>query len=110
LGPGDLPQEGGLGEAAVAYGKGCYVGQEVMSRLKTRGRLRRRLCRVRWAGARPPLPAPVLSGDRRVGELRSAVPDAAPGRSVGFAMLPAEISEATGLTLAVDGEPRLEIL
>ncbi|HEX3730728.1 MAG TPA: folate-binding protein, partial [Opitutaceae bacterium] len=41
LGPADLPNEGGLEAAAISYSKGCYLGQEVMARLKSRGRLRR---------------------------------------------------------------------
>ena len=45
-GPGDLPQEAGLTAAAVSFDKGCYLGQEIMARLKTRGRIRRGLRRV----------------------------------------------------------------
>jgi len=39
----DLPQEVGLAESAVSYAKGCYIGQEVMARLKSMGRPRRSL-------------------------------------------------------------------
>lgn len=37
----DLPQEVGLAEIAVSYNKGCYIGQEVMARLRSIGRPRR---------------------------------------------------------------------
>jgi hypothetical protein len=52
-GPADLPQEAGLTAAAVSFDKGCYLGQEIMARLKTRGRIRRglRVVRGRMAGA-----------------------------------------------------------
>lgn len=43
IGASDLPQEVGLGESAVAYNKGCYLGQEVMARIKSMGRVRRQL-------------------------------------------------------------------
>ncbi len=72
IGPADLPQEGGLGEAAVSYSKGCYLGQEVMARLKAMGRVRRELVRVAGDGEPPRLPADLWLGERREGELRSA--------------------------------------
>lgn len=42
----DLPQETGLDESAVSYRKGCYIGQEVMARLKAMGQARRSLAFV----------------------------------------------------------------
>src|SRR3954467_1839593 len=87
VGPGELPNEGGLDATAISYTKGCYLGQEVMARLKSMGQVRRRLLRVRaGATAVPTLPAPLFSGDRRAGELRSAVVDA-DGSVIGLAML-----------------------
>jgi folate-binding protein YgfZ len=50
IGIGDLPNEGGLDAVAVSYTKGCYLGQEVMARLKAMGTVRRRLVRVRAEG------------------------------------------------------------
>ena len=38
-----LPQEAGLDSTSVDFDKGCYVGQEVVSRLKSVGRVNRRL-------------------------------------------------------------------
>jgi tRNA-modifying protein YgfZ len=73
-GPGDLPNEAGLEQEAISYTKGCYLGQEVMARLKAMGQVRRRLVRVRGEGAMPGvLPASLFFGDKRVGEVRSAV-------------------------------------
>lgn len=77
LGEGELPNEGGLEEVAISYTKGCYLGQEVMARLKTMGQVRRRLLRVTGSGPAPALPASVYAGERAVGELRSAVAVAA---------------------------------
>lgn len=94
-GPGELPQEVGLAENAVAYDKGCYVGQEIMARLKTRGRVRRRLRRV-TAQALAPLPPPGTAlwvGDKKVGEMRTSVPALA------------ESDPAMGLALIVGEQP-----
>lgn len=71
----------------MSYAKGCYLGQEIMARLKTRGRLRRRLRRVRGVGVPPPLPASLWQDGRAVGELRSAVPDESGDDFIGLALL-----------------------
>lgn len=73
LGPADLPAEGGLDEVAISYTKGCYLGQEVMARLKSMGRVRRRLSRVRGDGAVPAVPATIVCDGKVAGELRSVV-------------------------------------
>ena len=87
VGPGDLPNEGALEASAISYTKGCYLGQEVMARLKSMGQVRRRLWRVQGTGpGRPNSPAPVYAGGRQVGELRSAVADGS-GRWFGLAMV-----------------------
>ncbi len=79
IGPADLPNEGGLEAAALSYTKGCYLGQEVMARLRT-GRVRRRLARVSGPGEPPAdRPAPLFQGGKRVGELRSASAEATGG-------------------------------
>lgn len=40
---GMLPPEAGLDATDISYHKGCYIGQEVLSRIKTAGRLNRKL-------------------------------------------------------------------
>jgi folate-binding protein YgfZ len=86
LGPGDLPQEAGIEEIAVSFNKGCFIGQEVMARLKSMGRVRRGLIRVRGEGKRPEIPASLFVGERKVGELRSAAPRES-GGFIGRAMV-----------------------
>lgn len=87
IGPGDLPNEGGLDAVAISYTKGCYLGQEVMARLKAMGTVRRRLVRVRASGREvPATPTALLQGEKRVGELRSAVADGT-GGFIGLAMI-----------------------
>ncbi len=87
IGPGDLPAEGDLDATAISYTKGCYLGQEVMARLKSMGQVRRRLLRVAGDGRAPQFyPAELFIGERKVGDVRSAVDDGA-GGWVGLAML-----------------------
>ena len=87
VGPADLPGEGDLEAEAISYTKGCYLGQEVMARLKSMGQVRRRLLRVAATGAVPEkLPVTLWVAERAVGEVRSAVSDGAGGWT-GLAML-----------------------
>jgi len=44
LTPDIIPPEANLAERAIDYEKGCYIGQEVISRMKMSGQLRQRLC------------------------------------------------------------------
>lgn len=72
IGPNDLPNEGGLDVDAISYTKGCYLGQEVMARLKNLGQVRRRLMVVAGRGE-PPVPGtPLRQREKQVGETRSA--------------------------------------
>lgn len=88
VGPGDLPNEAGLEAAAISYTKGCYLGQEVMARLKTMGQVRRQLTSIEGTGACPStLPAPVFLGPKKVGEVRSVTGQLFDGKWLGLAML-----------------------
>lgn len=102
IGPGDLPNEGGLDEVAISYTKGCYLGQEVMARLKNLGQVRRRLQVVRGRGA-PPLPlAALYQGGKKVGEIRTVGAQA--GEFVALAMLSLiNLTPTAGLSLEPAG-------
>jgi tRNA-modifying protein YgfZ len=58
----DLPQEAGF-EGAVSFGKGCYLGQEAVAKVRNLGHPRRLVLRLRAGG--PVSPGdPVLVADR----------------------------------------------
>ncbi len=54
------------------FEKGCYVGQEVVSRMKHRGGARKRVVRVRLDGAATAPGTPVMDGELPVGTLGSS--------------------------------------
>jgi folate-binding protein YgfZ len=56
----------------VDFDKGCYVGQEVVSRMQHRGTARTRTIRVTLDGPRPEPGAAILAGDKPVGTMGSA--------------------------------------
>ncbi len=69
----DLPQEAGL-EAAVAFDKGCYLGQEAVAKVRNLGHPRRVVLALA-AGGRVSPGDRVMSGGREVGEVTSAFLD-----------------------------------
>ncbi|MEE2691436.1 MAG: folate-binding protein [Pseudomonadota bacterium] len=56
----------------VDYKKGCFVGQEVTSRMKRKGEIRKRTLTFAYEGEPPPKGAPVTAGEGNVGEVLSA--------------------------------------
>ncbi len=56
----------------VDFDKGCYVGQEVVSRMQHRGTARTRIVRVALDGPSPEAGATVLAGDKAVGSMGSS--------------------------------------
>jgi folate-binding protein YgfZ len=63
----DMDQLGG-----VDFAKGCYVGQEVVSRIEHRGTARTRAVPVRYDGAAPEAGVAVTAGTHEVGAMGSA--------------------------------------
>lgn len=57
---------------AIDFHKGCYVGQELTSRMKRRGQIKNRILGFRYTGAAPEKGAEVLNGDKRAGEVLAA--------------------------------------
>jgi tRNA-modifying protein YgfZ len=55
----------------VDFDKGCYVGQEVVSRMQHRGTARTRTVRVTLEGAPPEAGVAILAGDKPVGTMGS---------------------------------------
>src|SRR5579872_562299 len=55
----------------VDFDKGCYVGQEVVSRMRHRGGVRKRIVRVKLAQSAPGAGTPILAGESPIGALGS---------------------------------------
>lgn len=80
---------------AVSFNKGCYLGQEIVERVRSRGQVHRLLVPVE-IDADAPLPpgAEALAAGTKVGELMSSVflPDR--GKLAGFAYVRADYAKA----------------
>ena len=58
--------------AGVDFAKGCYVGQEVVSRMEHRGTARTRIVAASYDGGAPEAGTPVMAGEKSVGTFGSA--------------------------------------
>jgi len=68
-----FPHEADMDQlAGVDFDKGCYVGQEVVSRVEHRASARSRLVPVAYEDAAPLPGLPVMAGDKQVGYVGSA--------------------------------------
>ncbi|WP_130420660.1 YgfZ/GcvT domain-containing protein [Edaphobacter modestus] len=67
----DLPQETNQARA-MHFNKGCYLGQEIVERIRSRGSVHRTFTAFVLEGTLPESSAPVESGGKQVGELTSA--------------------------------------
>jgi len=74
LGSGEFfPHEANLEQlGAVSFEKGCYVGQEVVSRMEHRGMARSRILPVKLGGAAPAKGADIRAGGKPIGTLLSS--------------------------------------
>lgn len=76
----ELPQETGQSQA-LHFSKGCYLGQEIVERIHSRGQVNRLFTALRLEGSLPTLPAILEKDGKTVGEITSATSVDLPGGS-----------------------------
>lgn len=57
----------------VDFAKGCFVGQENVSRMKRRATTRKKFCPIAFEGPPPPPLTPIMAGAAEIGTVRSGV-------------------------------------
>jgi folate-binding protein YgfZ len=100
---GTFPHEADMDQlGGVDFDKGCYVGQEVVSRVEHRHSARSRVVPVTYADAAPLGGLPVMAGDKQVGTFGSA----AKGRGLALLRLDRVADAlAAGTSLTAGGIP-----
>ena len=91
-----IPLETGLW-ADVSFSKGCYVGQEIIARMESRGKLAKRLVRLQ-AEAQVERGAEISAGGRVVGSITSAGDGPAGPLALGYVKTSA-LNEGAALTV-----------
>jgi len=103
----------------VSFTKGCYVGQEIVSRMQHRASIRKRVVPVVADEDLPPGPLPVLAGEAEIGRLGSTagprglallrIDRAAEARRVGIALTiggrPVTVEAPPFATFEIGGAP-----
>jgi tRNA-modifying protein YgfZ len=86
LTPDIIPPEANLAKRAIDYEKGCYIGQEVISRMKMSGQVRQRLCGLVSENALAP-GMELRAHEKTVGRITSAVFSERMNSYIGLAMI-----------------------
>jgi aminomethyltransferase len=88
---------------ALSFTKGCYIGQEIVERVRSRGLVHRLLAGVEIDSSEVPEPdTHLVNGDENVGKMTSAAFSPALGKVVGMAYIRRELADP-GTTLTVNG-------
>lgn len=95
-----LAQETGI-RRALHFQKGCYLGQEIVERIRSRTHVNRVLAGLEGAAV-PSAGAKVLSGGAKVGKVTSSAWSRGQGKAVAIAMLQVAQSVA-GTQVEIDG-------
>lgn len=94
-----LPAETGQIERAISYHKGCYLGQEVIERMRAYNSLARRLVKLSMTdGAGLALPTPLRTAERDAGRITSLARQPQTGEWVGLGYLRTQYPTTTELS------------
>ena len=101
FGEKQIPHEAGLQDSHISYTKGCYTGQEIVERVRSRGQVNRQRVRLSFSGeAVPEAGTQMMMEGREFGFVTRAarVWDSAPPRILGMGYVRKE-GNAPGTTL-----------
>ncbi len=97
-----IPQEAFLEQDAVSFTKGCFIGQELVCRIDSRGHVNRFLRTFsQIEGGWPPVGAEVVVDGKVVGALTSVAPAELPTGALGYVRR--EVEPPAGVELRWDG-------
>jgi aminomethyltransferase len=90
-----IPHEAGIEQSHISYVKGCYTGQEIVERVRSRGQVNRRLAGLAFDGdVAPAADAKLMDGDgNEIGRVTSAARSPVAGRVIGMGYLRREFRE-----------------
>jgi folate-binding protein YgfZ len=98
-----IPHEAALENSHISYTKGCYTGQEIVERVRSRGQVNRRRVGLRFSGAALPSPGDVLTSDgKEAGNVTRAAFSPALSSAIGMGYVRKE-NNSPGNTLECAG-------
>ena len=98
-----IPHEAALEDSHISYSRGCYTGQEIVERVRSRGQVNRRRVRLQFSTPMPPeFGARLFSAGKEVGLVTSAAFSPQARAAVGMGYLRRE-HIAPGSVVEFDG-------
>jgi len=98
-----IPHEAAIETTHISFNKGCYTGQEIVERVRSRGHVNRKRVLLRFSTATPPAPGTKLrAAGAEVGYITSAAFSPAAGTSIGMGYVRRE-QFAVGSVVEFDG-------
>lgn len=89
---------------ALHFSKGCYIGQEIVERVHSRGSVHRGFSGFAVQGDVPALKSKIMLGDKQVGEVSSSASIPLPGGSRTFALgVVRREASAPGTVVSIEG-------
>jgi folate-binding protein YgfZ len=80
-----IPHEAALEDTHISFNKGCYTGQEIVERVRSRGHVNRKRVSLQFSTAQPPAPGTKLrAGEAEIGFVTSAAFSPATGVAIGM--------------------------
>ena len=93
FGEKQIPHEAGLQDSHISYTKGCYTGQEIVERVRSRGQVNRQRVELLFSGDMVPEPGTLLTLDaKEVGYVTRAARAWDPPRMLGMGYVRKEAS------------------
>jgi aminomethyltransferase len=103
LGERELAQETNQ-RHALHFTKGCYIGQEIVERVHSRGNVNRTFAGFRVDGLPPATKSKIVFGGKEVGEVTSSAAIPLPGATQSFALgMIRREAAAPGTAVTIDG-------
>jgi folate-binding protein YgfZ len=111
----NLPPEAGLEKSAISYNKGCYIGQEVIARIRTYGQVAKALRGLRFVENLKSLPQKndkLFLGEKEVGYITSVTHSPTLNANIALGYVRREANKiGTELKLrTADGESAVQIV
>jgi folate-binding protein YgfZ len=101
-----IPHEAALETTHISFSKGCYTGQEIVERVRSRGQVNRRRVRLKFSSSDPPVPLTRLrtrdAEAKEVGIITSSAFSPAADAAIGMAYVRRE-HNTPGSVLDCDG-------
>lgn len=107
-----IPVEAGMQQRAIDHTKGCYTGQEVIVRIRDRGRVNRHLRGLLLGAESPPAagtPLFKLDGNRPVGVTATAVASEAMGGTIALGYVRREVVPPALVHLGAPEGPPVQV-